>query len=60
MDDFNLSLVNCHLDELFHHLELLRKNLPDNFEQKYNSLRAVEQWLYVFKNELTGFVELPF
>lgn len=60
MVEFNISLVNCHLDELFHHLELLRKQLPGNFEDRYNSLRAIEQWLYAFKGEIADFVELPF
>lgn len=60
MDEFDYVRLSVHLDELFHHLELLRKNLPDKFEEKYNSLRAVEQWLYALKGELTDYVELPF
>lgn len=60
MDEFDYVKLCVHLDELFHHLELLRKHLPDKFEENYNSLRAVEQWLYAFKGEITDYVELPF
>lgn len=60
MDSSDIVLITVLYQHLYDGLNELRMFLPPGFEQRYNSLRAVEQWLCEFRRQFDLFITKPF
>lgn len=60
MESVDFVRVLVYYESIMCHLANIRLSLPSNFEDKYISLRAVDQWLHMFREELESFYTVPF
>lgn len=60
MEKSDVVLINVLYSHLYDGLNELRSFLPPEFENEFNSLRAVEQWLCEFKCQYDLFITTPF
>lgn len=55
-----IYLINYLIEHMQGEIDVLRSHVPESFENQYNSLRALEEWLVQFKNNLIMFQQNPF
>lgn len=60
MEKNDIVLITVLFRHLYDGLNELRSFLSPEFEQQYNSLRAVEQWLCEFKRQFDFFITKSF
>ena len=60
MESEDIYLIDYLTQHIQGEFDVLRAHLPESFENQYNSLRALEEWLVQFKNNLIMFQQNPF
>ena len=60
MESEDILLINYLIEHIQGEIDVFRAHLPESFESQYNSLRALEDWLVQFKNNLIMFRQKPF